>query len=96
MATTRPCWTPPKSILILKSAAPTAAGASSSQTGDKLCLSTFCWGILSTARINEALIYALRGAPRSELVAVASRGIDKARAYAAEQNIPTAYGSMTS
>jgi xylose dehydrogenase (NAD/NADP) len=51
------------------------------------------WGILSTARINEALIFALRHAPRSELVAVASRDWDKARAYAAEQGIPTAYGS---
>jgi xylose dehydrogenase (NAD/NADP) len=51
------------------------------------------WGILSTARINEALIFALRGAPRSELVAVASRDLGKARAYAAQQGIPAFYGS---
>jgi predicted dehydrogenase len=51
------------------------------------------WGILSTARINEALIFALRNAPRSELVAVASRDLGKARAYAAAQGIPTFYGS---
>ncbi len=51
------------------------------------------WGILSTAAITEALIFALREAPRSELVAVASRDPGKARKFADEQGIPTAYGS---
>lgn len=51
------------------------------------------WGILSTARINRALIGPLHSSPRSELVAVASRDAGKARAYADEHNIPKAYGS---
>ncbi|MHC1770569.1 MAG: Gfo/Idh/MocA family protein [Flexilinea sp.] len=51
------------------------------------------WGILSTARITEAAIFALRSAPRSKLVAVASRDANKARAFAAGNDINTAYGS---
>ncbi len=51
------------------------------------------WGILSTAKINDALIFAMRGAPRSDLRAVASRSLEVAQAYAAQNNIPVAYGS---
>lgn len=51
------------------------------------------WGLLSTANINKALIGPIRAAQRSELVAVASRDAAKAKAYAAEQNIPKAFGS---
>lgn len=51
------------------------------------------WGLLSTANINKALIDPLRRAERSELVAVASRDLAKAQAYAAEWGIPTAHGS---
>ena len=51
------------------------------------------WGLLSTARINRALISPLRASKRSELVAVASRDADKAKAYAREWNIPRAFGS---
>jgi predicted dehydrogenase len=51
------------------------------------------WGLLSTARINNALISPIRQAERSELVAVASRNLEKARAYAQEKDIPKAYGS---
>ena len=51
------------------------------------------WGLLSTARINRALIPPIRQSERSELVAVASRSLDKAQAYAKEWDIPTAYGS---
>jgi predicted dehydrogenase len=51
------------------------------------------WGLLSTARINDALIAPIRSAARSELAAVASRDLNKARAYAAQKGIPTAYGS---
>jgi predicted dehydrogenase len=51
------------------------------------------WGILSTARINRALIGPLQTSPRSELVAVASRGLDSARDYASKNQIPEAYGS---
>lgn len=51
------------------------------------------WGLLSTANINKALIAPIRAAPRSELVGVASRDGAKAKAYAAENNIPKSYGS---
>ncbi|HXV42765.1 MAG TPA: Gfo/Idh/MocA family oxidoreductase [Anaerolineae bacterium] len=51
------------------------------------------WGLLSTANINDALIEPIRQAGRSELVAVASRSLDKAQAYAQEKGIPKAHGS---
>lgn len=52
------------------------------------------WGLVSTARINERLIPAIRGAARCELLAVASSGgQEKAARYASEWNIPRAYGS---
>jgi predicted dehydrogenase len=51
------------------------------------------WGLLSTARINRAVIPPIRSSKRSELVAVASRDQAKADAYAKEWQIPRAYGS---
>ncbi len=51
------------------------------------------WGLLSTANINRKLIPAIRASDRGELAAVASRDLDKARAYAAEWDIPQAFGS---
>ncbi len=51
------------------------------------------WGLLSTARINRALIPALRASQRSQLVAVASRSLETAQAYAREWGIPRAFGS---
>lgn len=51
------------------------------------------WGILSTARINHRVIPGIRASRRSELRAVASRDQAAASRYAAEWNIPTAYGS---
>ena len=51
------------------------------------------WGLLSTAAINDWLIGPMRQAARSELVAVASRTTQRARAYASEWGIPRAYGS---
>lgn len=50
------------------------------------------WGLLSTAWINERLIPVIRESKRSELLAVASRGIEKAERYAREWDIPRAYG----
>jgi xylose dehydrogenase (NAD/NADP) len=47
------------------------------------------WGLLSTARINDALL----GSGHGEFVAVASRSAETARAYAAEKGIPRAHGS---
>jgi xylose dehydrogenase (NAD/NADP) len=51
------------------------------------------WGLLSTARINRALIPPLRASNRNKLVAVASRTQANAEAYAARWNIPRAFGS---
>ncbi len=52
------------------------------------------WGLVSTARINERLIPAIRESPRCELLAVGSgSGLDRATRYAAGRNIPRAYGS---
>ena len=51
------------------------------------------WGLISTARINRALIKPLRASERNELLAVASRSLEKAQGYAAEWDIPQAYGS---
>jgi predicted dehydrogenase len=51
------------------------------------------WGLLSTARINRALIPAIRDARRSELTTVASRTLERARDYAREWHIPRALGS---
>ncbi len=51
------------------------------------------WGLLSTARINRALIKPLRASKRTRLLAVASRGISTAESYAREWDIPRAHGS---
>lgn len=51
------------------------------------------WGLISTARINRAIIDPLRKSARNELLAVASRSRDKAQAYASEWDIPQSYGS---
>lgn len=51
------------------------------------------WGLLSTARINGAVIPPIRLSPRSELLAVASRDQAKAEAYAQAHDLPRAYGT---
>ena len=51
------------------------------------------WGLLSTARINQALIPPLRASKRNQLAAVASRTQQSADKYAREQKIPRAHGS---
>ena len=51
------------------------------------------WGLLGTARINRALIPAIRAAARSRLVGVASRDLARADAYAREWGIPRTFGS---
>ena len=51
------------------------------------------WGLLGTARINRALIPAIRASARSELAGVASRSAERARSYAAEWEIAGAYDS---
>ena len=52
------------------------------------------WGILGAARIaTERVIPATKACPRAEVVAIASRDLEKARAAATRHGIPTAYGS---
>jgi len=51
------------------------------------------WGLLSTARINRALIPPLQVSKRNHLLAVASRSQEVADAYAKEKKILRAYGS---
>ena len=51
------------------------------------------WGLLSTARINSALIPPLGASSRNRLLAVSSRSQESANQYAQERNIPRAYGS---
>lgn len=51
------------------------------------------WGLLSTARINRALLGPIAQSERSELVAIGSRSLEKAQAYANQHDIPKAYGS---
>jgi D-xylose 1-dehydrogenase (NADP+, D-xylono-1,5-lactone-forming) len=53
----------------------------------------FRWGIVSTARINRAFIPGVRATAGAELVAVASRDGERARAFAAEWEIPDALAS---
>jgi D-xylose 1-dehydrogenase (NADP+, D-xylono-1,5-lactone-forming) len=53
------------------------------------------WGLLSTARINRAVIPPIRLSHRSELLGVASRELVKAQAYAHQWDIPRAYGSYS-
>jgi predicted dehydrogenase len=51
------------------------------------------WGILSTARINDEILPALREASDAQLVAVASRDAARAGEYAAQHSIARSYGS---
>ncbi|HEV2591109.1 MAG TPA: Gfo/Idh/MocA family oxidoreductase [Gaiellaceae bacterium] len=51
------------------------------------------WGILSTADINRKVIPGFHASTKAELSAVASRTQERADAYAAEWEIPRAYGS---
>lgn len=51
------------------------------------------WGILSTARINRAMITALRATKRNQMTAIASRSLENAREFAGQWKIPSAYSS---
>jgi len=51
------------------------------------------WGILRTGRIAKALATALKEVPGAELVAVASRSIDSANAFAREYGAQRAHGT---
>jgi D-xylose 1-dehydrogenase (NADP+, D-xylono-1,5-lactone-forming) len=51
------------------------------------------WGLLSTARINRAILEGARPSGRTDVVAVASRDQARADAYARERGLERAYGS---
>jgi xylose dehydrogenase (NAD/NADP) len=51
------------------------------------------WGILGTGRINRKLIAGAGQSDAVEIVAVGSRGQERAAAFAAEHGIPRAHGS---
>ncbi len=51
------------------------------------------WGILSTARINRRVIPPIQRAERSQVMAVASRSLDKAKELAQKWDIPLTFGS---
>ncbi|MCY3833602.1 MAG: Gfo/Idh/MocA family oxidoreductase [Chloroflexi bacterium] len=51
------------------------------------------WGILSTARIGRRVIPAIQASSNGEVVAVGSRSLERARAWADQHGIPRAYGS---
>jgi predicted dehydrogenase len=51
------------------------------------------WGLLSTARINHAILTAAAASDRAQVVAVASRDEGRARAYAREHRLDRAHGS---
>ena len=54
---------------------------------------TLNWGLLSTARINRALIPPLQVSKRNHLLAVGSRTRESADKYARDKKIPRAHGS---
>lgn len=56
-------------------------------------MSRLRWGLLGTARINRLIIPAVRASARSDVTAVASRSLDKVRAYAVQWEIPRVHGS---
>ena len=56
-------------------------------------MSKIRWGLVSTANINRRLIPAIRESAQGELVAVASRSMASAQAYAEQWEIPQAFGS---
>lgn len=51
------------------------------------------WGILSAAGIAHKVHRAIAQSQSSEVVAVASRSLDRAREWAAERQVPRFYGS---
>lgn len=51
------------------------------------------WGLLSTARINWAILSAMPASTRGRVVAVGSREAAKAEAYAREHHLPRWHGS---
>jgi xylose dehydrogenase (NAD/NADP) len=56
-------------------------------------MSAVRWGMLSTSGIGRVVAAAIATSPHAELVAVASRDVAKARAFADELGVPSSHGS---
>ena len=63
------------------------------RTPDPLTAPPVRWGILAPGWIARQFATALRQGTRQEIVAVGSRNLDRARAFADEYGAPAAYGS---
>jgi D-xylose 1-dehydrogenase (NADP+, D-xylono-1,5-lactone-forming) len=57
---------------------------------------TVAWGILSTARINRLVLAGAAESEQAEVIAVASRDLARAEAYARDHGIEQAHGSYES
>ncbi len=53
----------------------------------------FNWGLLSTAKINQVIIKGATHSTRGQILGIASRDLDRAKAYALEHSLERAYGS---
>jgi predicted dehydrogenase len=53
----------------------------------------FRWGILAPGKIAHKFVAGVQALPDAEVVAVGSRALDRAQAFAAQYRIPRAYGS---
>ena len=51
------------------------------------------WGIIGTAEIATKVVAGMHDAKNAEVVAVASRALDRAQAWADEHDVPQAFGS---
>jgi len=65
----------------------------SSRVPDPRDAPTLRWGILAPGWIAGMMVDALRAHTRQDVVAVGSRSLQRAQAFAAEKGIPRAYGS---
>jgi len=54
------------------------------------------WGILGTGKINDEFIPAVKTARNSELIAIASRNIERAKDFSIKYDIPRYYGNYDS
>ena len=53
----------------------------------------FRWGVLAPGKIAHKFVAGVQALPDAEVVAVGSRALDRAQAFAAQYRIPRAYGS---
>ena len=67
--------------------------SSKTSTGNFFRKPEMNWGILSTARISEQAIPAIKATRHNHVVAVGSRDLTRARQFADRMQVPLAYGS---